>query len=109
MFGIGSLELIIILGVALLFLKPKDLISILKSFKEAKEKLSSTINQGNNYLNNIIEETELDKLKEQSKTLLEERTKDFYDDLKSVKESADLEVVSSNLEDIVKDNKDAKK
>ncbi len=109
MFGIGSLELIIILGVALLFLKPKDLISILKSFKEAKEKLSSTINQGNNYLNNIIEETELDKLKEQSKTLLEERTKDFYDDLKSVKESADLEIVSSNLEDIVKDNKDDKK
>ncbi len=108
MFGVGSLELIIILGVALLFLKPKDLISILKSFKEAKQKLSKTINQGSSYLDNIIEETDLDKLKEQSKNILEERTKDFYDDLKSVKESADLSSIT-NLDDIIKDKKDNKK
>ncbi len=104
MFGIGSLELIIIVGVALVFLKPKDLINIVKSLKELKTSFNKTIDQGNNYINNIIEETDLDTLKEQSKGILEERTQEFYDELKSVKENVDTKTFT-NLEDVIKKKK----
>ena len=71
MFDIGAPELIIVAGVALIFLKPKDWISVFRAFRSARDRLRAIVNQGSHYVDELIQKEELEELRIKAKPFLE--------------------------------------